>query len=63
MMKFYSTFVDLTVKWNEIALNEPYKFIDNEKIKRVEIVVILYLFAIVIQNGMKRLGVSLPKKM
>ena len=49
--------------WSKGNEDKNYKFIENEKIKRVEILVILYLVAIVIQNGMKILGVSLPKKM
>ena len=40
-----------------------YKFIENKKIKRKEILIVINLVAIVIKNGMKILGVSLPDKM
>ena len=43
--------------------DKNYKFIQNEQVKRKEILLIINLVAIVIQNGMKILGVSLPKKM
>ena len=49
--------------WSKGNEDNDFRFIENEKIKRVEILPILYLIAIVIQNGMKILGVSLPKKM
>jgi arginyl-tRNA synthetase len=49
--------------WSKGNENKKYKFIEGEKIKRVEILAILNLITIVIQNGMKILGVSLPKKM
>jgi arginyl-tRNA synthetase len=49
--------------WSKGNEDKNYKFIENEKIKRVEILAILNLVAIVIQNGMQILGVSLPKKM
>ena len=50
---------------NQLKGNEDksYKFIENEKIKREEILIIINLVATVIQNGMKILGVSLPNKM
>ena len=49
--------------WSKGNEDKRYRFIENEKIKRTEILAIIYLVAIVIQNGMKILGVSLPKKM
>ena len=49
--------------WSKGNEDKKYKFIENDKIKRVEILVIINLVIIVIQNGMKILGVSLPKKM
>ena len=49
--------------WSKGNEDESYKFITNGKIKRVEILAIINLVAIVIKNGMKILGVSLPKKM
>ena len=49
--------------WSKGNESEDYKFIENKKIKRIEIFAILNLIAIVIQNGMKILGVSLPEKM
>ena len=35
---------------------------DKDRIKREEILLVINLVALVIQNGMKILGVSLPKK-
>ena len=49
--------------WSKGNEDKNYKFIENNKIKRLEILAIMNLVAIVIQNGMKILGVSLPKKM
>jgi len=49
--------------WSKGNEDKSYRFIENEKIKRIEILAILNLVSIVIQNGMKILGVSLPKKM
>ena len=49
--------------WSKGNEDKDYRFIENEKIKRVEILVIINLVAAVIQNGMKILGVSLPEKM
>ena len=49
--------------WSKGNEDKEYKFIENNKIKRNEILVIVNLIAIVIQNGMKILGVSLPTKM
>ncbi len=49
--------------WSKGNEDKKHKFIENEKIKRIEILVIINLVTIVIQNGMKILGVSLPKKM
>tara|TARA_B100001564_G_scaffold358946_1_gene379044 strand:- start:614 stop:2338 length:1725 start_codon:yes stop_codon:yes gene_type:complete len=49
--------------WSKGNEDKSYKFIENEKIKREEILIIINLVATVIQNGMKILGVSLPNKM
>jgi arginyl-tRNA synthetase len=49
--------------WSKGNEDKKYKFIENEKIRKVEILAILNLITIVIKNGMKILGVSLPKKM
>jgi arginyl-tRNA synthetase len=49
--------------WSKANEDKNYKFVENEKIKRNEILLIINLVAIVIQNGMRILGVSLPKKM
>ncbi len=49
--------------WSKGNEDQKYKFIENNKIKRQEILAIINLVAIVIQNGMKILGVSLPDKM
>ena len=43
--------------------DKKYKFIIKDQIKRKEILSVINLVALVIQNGMKILGVSLPKKM
>jgi arginyl-tRNA synthetase len=49
--------------WSKGNEDKKYKFIENEKIKRVEILAIINLVIIVLKNGMNILGVSLPKKM
>tara|TARA_B100000963_G_scaffold245229_1_gene214692 strand:- start:5158 stop:6882 length:1725 start_codon:yes stop_codon:yes gene_type:complete len=49
--------------WSKGNEDEKYKFILNNQIQRKEILLVINLLAIVIQNGMKILGVSLPKKM
>ena len=49
--------------WSKGNEDKSYKFIENNKLKRVEILAIMNLVAVVIQNGMKILGVSLPEKM
>jgi len=49
--------------WSKGNENKEYKFIVNDKIKRNEILAVINLVAIVIQNGMRILGVSLPDKM
>ena len=49
--------------WSKGNEDEKYKFIRDEKIKRNEIFAIMNLTAIVLQNGMGILGVSLPDKM
>jgi arginyl-tRNA synthetase len=49
--------------WSKGNEEKKYKFIENERIKRNEILVVISLVALVLQNGMKILGVSLPEKM
>ena len=49
--------------WSKGNENNEYKFIEKNKIKRKEILAVINLVAIVIQNGMRILGVSLPNKM
>ena len=49
--------------WSKGNEDKKYKFIENDQIKRKEILVIINLVAIVLQNGMNILGVSLPDKM
>ena len=49
--------------WSKGNEDKKYKFIEDGKIKRNEILVIINLLTIVIKNGMKILGVSLPEKM
>ena len=49
--------------WSKGNEDQKYKFIDNGKIKREELIAIIVLTVTVIKNGMSILGVSLPKKM
>ncbi len=49
--------------WSKGNKNDNYKFIENDKIKKTETLAIIVLISIVIQRGMKILGVSLPNKM
>jgi len=49
--------------WSKGNEDKTYKFLENEQIKRKETLAIINLVAIVIQNGMKIMDVSLPKKM
>ena len=49
--------------WSKGNEDITYKFIQKDQIKREEILLVINLVALVIQNGMKILGVSLPKKM
>ena len=49
--------------WSKGNTDINYRFIENNKIKRIEVLAIINLVAIVLQNGMKILGVSLPEKM
>ena len=51
------------VYWSKGNEDKNFKFIENNKIKRKEILAVINLVALVIQNGMKILGVSLPDKM
>ena len=49
--------------WSKGNEDARFKFIENGQIKRAESLIIIYLISIVIKNGMKILGVSLPEKM
>ena len=49
--------------WSKGNEDKNYKFIEKKEIKRKEILLTINLVALVIQNGMGILGVSLPKKM
>ena len=49
--------------WSKGNDDQNYKFIENQRIKRKEIIAVVNLVAVVIQNGMGILGVSLPDKM
>ena len=49
--------------WSKGNEDSKYRFIENGKIKKDDSLVIIFLVAIVIKNGMKILGVSLPEKM
>ena len=59
-MNFQHYFMLIGVKEMKIKI---IRFIENEKIKRKEILAVINLVAVVLQNGMGILGVSLPKKM
>jgi arginyl-tRNA synthetase len=49
--------------WSKGNEDANYKFIEKDQIKRKEVLLVINLVALVLQNGMKILGVSLPKKM
>ena len=49
--------------WSKGNEDNEFRFLENGKIKREETLIFIHLIAIVIQNGMNILGVSLPKKM
>ncbi len=49
--------------WSKGNENKDYKFIEKNKIKRIEVLAVVYLVSTVIKNGMRILGVSLPNKM
>ena len=49
--------------WSKGNDDQNYKFIENKRIKRKEIIAVVNLVAVVIENGMGILGVSLPDKM
>ncbi len=49
--------------WSKGNEEKKFRIIENGELKRNEALVFIYLVAIVIQNGMNILGVSLPKKM
>jgi arginyl-tRNA synthetase len=49
--------------WSKGNEDANYKFIEKDQIKRKEVLLVINLMALVLQNGMKILGVSLPKKM
>ena len=49
--------------WSKGNEDNKFKFLENNKLKRQETLIFIYLISIVIENGMNILGVSLPKKM
>ena len=49
--------------WSKGNEDRKYRFIENGKVKKNEILIFIYLISIVIKNGMNILGVSLPLKM
>ena len=49
--------------WSRGNEDIKYRFLQNGKIKKDDSLAFIYLVAIVIKNGMKILGVSLPEKM
>ena len=49
--------------WSKGNEDESFKFIEDNKIKKIETLAIIVLVAVVIQRGMNILGVSLPDKM
>jgi arginyl-tRNA synthetase len=49
--------------WSKGNEDPKYKFIINEKIKNINTLLIIKLVSLIIENGMKILGVSLPAKM
>jgi len=49
--------------WSKGNEEDKYKFIKNGKINNLSTLIIIQVLAIVIENGMNILGVSLPKKM
>ena len=49
--------------WSKGNDDAKYKFIANEKIKNKNTLLIVQLVALTIENGMRILGVNLPKKM
>ena len=49
--------------WSKGNEDAAFRFIENGNLKRLEILVLINLIAIVIRNGMNILGVSLPDKM
>ena len=49
--------------WSKGNEDNEFRFLENGKLKREETLILIHLIAIVIQNGMNILGVSLPNKM
>ena len=49
--------------WSKGNEDDKYKFIIDDKIKNLNTLAIIKLVGVVVENGMKILGVSLPKKM
>jgi arginyl-tRNA synthetase len=49
--------------WSKGNEDEKYRFISNERIKNKNTLLIIRLVALTLENGMKILGVNLPKKM
>tara|TARA_B100000963_G_scaffold308701_1_gene284276 strand:+ start:7968 stop:9692 length:1725 start_codon:yes stop_codon:yes gene_type:complete len=49
--------------WSKGNEDSNYRFLENGKVKRIEVLVFINLISIIIKNGMNILGVSLPEKM
>ena len=49
--------------WSKGNKDANFRFIENDKIKKKETLIIIVLMSIVVQRGMSILGVSLPNKM
>ncbi len=49
--------------WSKGNEDSNFKLLENGRVKKEDSLAIIYLIAIVIRNGMKILGVSLPEKM
>ncbi len=49
--------------WTKGSKDEKYRFVNKGKAQNINSLIIIQLLALVVENGMKILGVSLPKKM
>ena len=54
---------DKEISEEDMNEDNEFRFLENGKLKRKETLIFIHLIAVVIQNGMNILGVSLPKKM